>query len=229
MSIPRTEPELVIWLNHFAQTLNAHGARLGFTPAEIATVSKDAAMLDYLISDLLPTYKSGLDARYAYKNLIKDGPLGETGGDPPPLPRFNDPPDTVLPGVMPRLRQTIQRIRTAPAYTDDIGNEFGITGTERTSHEATTTKPTAKAIAESGHQVRIDFTKQRFDGVLIESRRLGETAWTLLGTDNYSPYLDSRPPVTANQPETREYRLRYLSHDEAVGDWSDIISATTRA
>lgn len=35
------------------------------------------------------------------------------------------------------------------------------------------------------------------------------------------------PPLTPGGSETREYRLRYLDRDEAVGDYSDIISATT--
>jgi hypothetical protein len=49
----------------------------------------------------------------------------------------------------------------------------------------------------------------------------------MLTTGNYSPYLDARPPATAGQPEIREYRLRHILRDEEVGEWSDIISATT--
>jgi hypothetical protein len=75
--------------------------------------------------------------------------------------------------------------------------------------------------------VRIEFVKGAFDGVVIEGRRKEETQWTMLGTDNYSPYLDTRPPRIAGESEVREYRLRYLLKDEPVGDWSDIISTST--
>jgi len=64
--------------------------------------------------------------------------------------------------------------------------------------------------------------------VLIESRRTGETGWTSLGIDSYSPYIDTRPLLEEGKPEVREYRLRYVLRDEPVSDWSDIISATAR-
>ena len=32
----------------------------------------------------------------------------------------------------------------------------------------------------------------------------------------------------ASEVETREYYLRYVLRDEAVGEWSDIVSATTK-
>ncbi|MBD0370055.1 MAG: hypothetical protein ICV60_04420 [Pyrinomonadaceae bacterium] len=116
----------------------------------------------------------------------------------------------------------------APGYTESIGNDLGITGADSDGPSLPENdKPEAKAIALPNSQVRIEFVKRNFDGVLIESRRTGEMEWAQLGTDNYSPYLDSRPPRTQGQPEVREYRLRYLSRDEAVGQWSDIISVTT--
>src|SRR5437660_507114 len=84
----------------------------------------------------------------------------------------------------------------------------------------------AAALAFS--EVRIDFSKGGSDGVQVECRRAGETGWQPLGTDNYSPFVDMRPPMEAGKPEVREYRLRYVLHDEPFGEWSDIVSATTK-
>jgi hypothetical protein len=42
-----------------------------------------------------------------------------------------------------------------------------------------------------------------------------------------SPFVDARPPLAAGQPEMRRYRLRYVDHDEPVGDYSDVIVVTT--
>lgn len=229
MAIPRSEPEFAIWLKNFTQNFAVHGPALGFTAAEIAAVQADAAMLDYLITDLIPTYKSGLDARYSYKNLIKDGPVGAPGGGPPPTPALGAAPATVAPGVLPRLRQLIQRIRYAPGYTEDIGKDLGIADEKDGGNlvDIDTAKPTAKATALPGHIVRIEFNKQRFDGVWIESRRKGDADWLPLGVDLYSPYMDTRPPVQPGTPEVREYRLRFYDNDAPVGEWSDIISVTT--
>lgn len=228
MAIPRSEPELLIWLKNFAQAFSTHGPALGFTAAEVAAVQADAAMLDYLVADLIPRHKSALDARYSYKNLIKNGPAGSPGGDPPPDPPKGTAPATVAPGVMPRLRQLVQRIRYAPGYTKDIGDELGMTGDDGGNVvDPDTAKPTAKATVLTGSQVRIEFDKRRFDGVWIESRRKGDADWTPLGVDLFSPYMDTRPPAQAGTPEVREYRLRYYDKDAPVGEWSDIISVTT--
>lgn len=228
MSIPRTEPELVIWFKNFSNSFAKHAVALGFTAADAAAVHSDAAMLEYLISDLIPAHKQGLDARYSYKNLIKDGPAGKDGGDPPLAVTVATAPTTVAPGVMPRLRNLVNRIRLAPGYTEDIGKDLGIADEGSPSApDGSTAKPTVKAIAETGGHVRIAFSKGGFEGVWIEGRRKGETDWAFLGIDLHSPYTDTRPPAQANTPEVREYRLRYYDNDQPTGDWSDIVSVVT--
>ncbi|HEX8652816.1 MAG TPA: hypothetical protein VF708_18515 [Pyrinomonadaceae bacterium] len=229
MAFPRGDSDLMVWLNNFAEKFSTHAATLGFTPAEVTAVQDDAAMLQYLIGDLLPGFKAAMQARTAYKDLIVNGPIGRKGGDIPPPPTTAAPPTLVEPGIIPRLRKIIQRIQVAPAYTQAIGEDLDITETQGNSSlvDTTSAKPTAKAIALPKSEVRIEFSKGGLDGVLIESRRKGEGDWINLATDHFSPYLDTRPPVAAGTPEVREYRLRYLKRDEPVGEWSDIISATT--
>jgi hypothetical protein len=229
MAIPRTDNELMVWLNNFASSFASHAAALGFNDAEVAQVRADAAMLNYLIGDLVPAYKAALATRTAYKTLIMSGPVGAPGGDPPPDPSVAAPPATVPPGVVPRLRRLVQRIQVAPGYTDAVGSELGITNGDSAGAGApdAAAKPKARAAALSGSRVRVEFNKAGFDGVQVESRRAGEAGWQRLGTDNYSPYVDERPPVEAGKPEVREYRLRFVSRDEPVGEWSDIISVST--
>jgi hypothetical protein len=229
MGFPRTDPELVIWLNNFATIFEERAGELGFTAPEAVAVLNDAAMLNYLVGDVLPTYKAALQSRAAYKSLIKDGPIGEMGGALPPTPTVGTAPTLVAPGIVPRLRALIQRIQLAPGYNQSLGLALGIVSPDGggTSAPSGPPKPTAKAAAQPGSQVRIDFVKGGFSGVLIEGRRAGEDQWTPLGTDNFSPYVDTRPPATPNRAEVREYRLRYLDRDEPVGDYSDIISAST--
>jgi hypothetical protein len=228
MSIPKAEADLVIWLNNFSQAFATHGPALGFSDAEVAAVEADAAMLAYLVSDLIPALKSSLDANYSYKNLIKNGPAGAAGGGPPSTHAPGAAPATVAPGILPRIRQLVQRIRNTPGYTEVVGRNLGITGVDAgETPDTTLVKPTARAIALPGSQVRIEFNKRGFDGVYIESRRKGDTAWTPLGIDLYSPFMDTRAPAQADAPEAREYRLRYYDNDAPTGEWSDIITAIT--
>jgi hypothetical protein len=229
MGFPRTDPELAIWLNNFTTVFEAHATSLGFTAADVNALSADTAMFNYLVGDVLPTYKAALQSRTAYKSLIKDGPLGEPGGPPPPAPTVGGAPAAVAPGIVPRLRTLIQRIQLAPGYNQAVGLELGIAtpGDGGASAPAAPPKPTAKAVALPNSQIQIDFVKGAFTGVLIEGRRTGDTEWAPLGTDNFSPYVDTRPPLTPGRAEVREYRLRYLDRDEPAGDFSDIISAST--
>jgi len=69
--------------------------------------------------------------------------------------------------------------------------------------------------------------KGRHSGVVIQGKRAGESDWSDLGKDNYSPYVDGRPPLTAGTSETRQYRMRYLDKDNEVGEWSDVVSVVT--
>jgi hypothetical protein len=63
--------------------------------------------------------------------------------------------------------------------------------------------------------------------VLVESQRANEVAWTNLGTDRFSPFVDTREPLAAGAPEVRRYRLRYLEGDDAVGAYSPTVTVTT--
>lgn len=227
MAIPRTDTELALWLTNFSTSFEAHAASLGFTEAEVNSVKADAAMLNYLLGDLLPTYKSALQARTSYKHIVLTGPLGRPGASLPPPPSTGPAPTAVPPGIVPRLRNLVQRIQLAPAYNEVIGLSLGLTtpeGSPSAPHSAP--KPTLKAHANGPAAVYIDFTKEKFDGVFVESRRAGDSEWQSLGVDSYSPYLDDRPPAEAGKPEVRQYRARYILRDQATGEWSDIVTAT---
>lgn len=228
MPIPRTDNELMVWLNNFSTSFASHATALGFTTAEVSSVGADAAMLSYLVGDLVPTYKSALKSRSTYKDLIVSGPVGRPGGPPPPAPATGTTPATVPPGILPRLRNLVQRIQLAPGYNETIGIDLGITGTGGAGPSAPTSsqKPSLKARSNGPGSVQVDFTKEKFDGVVIESRRAGEDGWKSLGLDSYSPYIDDRPSLEAGKPEQREYRARYLLRDQATGEWSDIVTTT---
>jgi hypothetical protein len=67
-------------------------------------------------------------------------------------------------------------------------------------------KPTGTATAQGRFQTLIEWVKGRFDGVDIETQREGESTWTYLAFDSFSPYLDTQPPAVAGKPEVRPYR-----------------------
>lgn len=71
MRLPRTDTELALWLTNFSTSFAVHAAALGFTEADVSAVNADAAMLNYAVGELLPTYKSAFQARTSFKNLLR--------------------------------------------------------------------------------------------------------------------------------------------------------------
>ena len=88
-------------------------------------------------------------------------------------------------------------------------------------------KPKVKLAALTNSVVRINWKKGKAQGIAVESQYAGETKWTEIGRDFYSPFIDARHPLEAGKPELRYYRFRYLMHDKYVGIESDIYSITT--
>lgn len=228
MNFPRQEAELIVWFNNFAANLATHAPALGFDESVVEGVRRDAAALKYTVGNLVPAYQTALQARTAYKKLLLNGPAGREPLELPAAPPVAAPPEAVPPGILPRTRRLIARIKAADAYTESIGRSLGIVRSAATAAalSAAAPRPSAKATPLPGGEVRVEFGRAGFDGVLVEGRRGGEAGWERLGVDSYSPYTDARPPLTPGQPEVRQYRLRFVKRDDPVGDWSDIVSVT---
>jgi hypothetical protein len=137
------------------------------------------------------------------------------------------PPTVVAPGLIRRTRDLVLRIKAHPNYTEVIGEDLGIIGSEQVAPGLV--KPDGKAEPLPNHEVRISFVKSGHDGVDVESQRASEQTWTYLAFDGFSPYIDNRPPLVPDQPEERRYRLRYRDNDLPVGEYSDVYVVTTGA
>lgn len=225
--LPTFEADQITWMTNFAAKLTVHAATVSVTAAELASVQADAAFLAYLQRDLLPLYRAKAQEVTAYKELIRNGPLGAPAGTLPAVPAPPKVPAAVLPGVMARLGSLVQRIKNAPGYNQAIGADLGILPPGPRPLASDEIKPVFMATAMPGGQVRLDWIKGRLDGVRVESQRGAETDWTRLDDDRYSPYTDTRPPLQPGQAETRSYRLRYLKKDELVGSLSDVAIVRT--
>ena len=175
------------------------------------------------MKQFLPAATTAAGQFAAFKKLMADGGAGN--GAVPGFPVLPAPPAAVMPGIVKRLRALVKRIKSAEGYTVAIGRDLRIIAPVAAT-PTVAPKPKFKAVAQPNSMVRLAWTKGKFSGVVVESRRHGGN-WEEIGRDNFSPYDDTRPPLTAGQPEVREYRLRYLQKDQPVGDYSDTITVTT--
>ena len=91
----------------------------------------------------------------------------------------------------------------------------------KTPPDTDTSKAQITGIVSMPDQVRIDWVKSIFDGVVIYGSYDGQN-FLRLDKDNRSPYEDIRKNRTNNVPETRYYKVRFLLKDKEVGMESDV-------
>lgn len=223
--LPTADNDLLVWFNNFQLKFPTYAPNLGFTTSEAAALADDYNMLVFVVN-ASEAIRNESQARTSYKNVLRDGPVGTTQPALPTVPPLAPPATIVAPGIIPRLRATVQRIKAHPSYTETIGADLGVIATTAQA-PSTPAKPSVTAKAEPASTVRINWTKAGYDGVLVEGQRAGETVWTLLATDTQSPYVDTRTPLQPGAPELRRYRLRYIKNDEPVGSYSDEMTVTT--
>jgi len=223
--LPSREDALLPWFNNFNAKLPGYAATLDLSPGDLATVAADSAMVAFAVNGVA-IFKAEQKEWIDFKDLELYGPLGEPTPGLPGVPTLT-PPAVVAPGILRRTRDLVLRIKAHPDYTAVIGEDLGVIGAEPGG--ADEIKPTGKAQALPNSEVRISFVKAGHDGVDIESQRGGESTWTYLAFDGYSPYVETRPPLVPGQPEERRYRLRYRDGDVPVGDYSDVFVVTVGA
>lgn len=161
--LPRTEGELIIWLENFIVKIGTHGATLGLDPATISEL-QDAAQAIIDDINLTTQKKEQWKAQVETKNTTKTEKL-ET------------------------ITSKVNQFKEEETYTPTIGDDLGVEGTED-DFDQLTYKPTLTV--QNIQQGRLlKFSKSKTHGAHLYRRNKGEGSWTFLALDTHSPYLDS--------------------------------------
>ena len=217
----------VNWLDNLAVKLPTYGPTLGVIAGDVTAAVNDAKYAKYVLGTWLTAVRnfspSTTDA--------VDDVLTGAGTSVMVLPTFTAPAlpagvTATLPGTLTRLFALIAKMKLNAAYTEAIGTDLGIVGSE----DDPSTHPVPKFILEmlqgSACQcVRLKFFKYLHMGVYIESRR-GVGPWEFLAIDTEAPYDDDRPLLVAGTPEVREYRMRFWDKGTPNGDWTPVQKVT---
>jgi hypothetical protein len=216
--LPADEPGKGAWLNNLNAKLPSYSAALGLTAADTASVTADAAFFTYCLNSV------GQVAAYsqqwtAYKNAARNG-TGASLGSAPTAPSLGVAPAAVAPNIFGRATALVARIKTAPGYTDSIGQALQIIGADQTV-DVNSMKPIITADLDAG-QVDIGWTKQGMDGIEIQVDR--GTGFVFLAIDTIPGYTDTAPMPAAGQSALWKYKAIYRQGDDRVGQWSDVVS-----
>lgn len=213
--LPRTDSDRVVWLNNFANKFAVIAAQLNLT-ADVESVNNDAAVFEYIVNRV-ESYNSTKQRLVGFKKLLRDGPaLKELSMLS--IPAEPTPPAKLVGGIFPRIARLVQLIKHSTNYTEFLGKELGIIGSEMMIDEKRM-KPNLKLSIKGGRNVEIQWTKGNADALHIETDK--GNGWRFMAVDTVPPYTDPTPITT---PATWTYRAIYLVDDERVGLWSDMVS-----
>lgn len=217
----------VNWTDNLAVKLPLYGTTLGLTAPEVTAMENDAKWVKYVLG----TWLTGVRAYAVATTDAVDEALSGVGAAHMVLPTFTAPAPpagvTAPPAdALPRIFNMVARMKLAAGYTDAIGADLAIVGSE---DGAVKPAPKFSSTLKQGagcQCVSFAFSKYGHMGVHIESRRGAAGVWEFLAVDTESPYMDERPLLVAGQPEVREYRMRFWDKGTANGDWTDVASVT---
>lgn len=190
--IPVANTDFLGWEQRFATKLADLAAELGLNATQVATVV-----------DLIATHQVQFNEAYQAKATAK----GKVAAMQQGRVRTER-----------AIRNVVRAIKASPNYTESIGKGMAIIGPEDSSEIKA---PVLRIKMSAGIPI-ISYRKGKTDGILLQSRRSGETEFTFLAVDSQSPYADKRPNLVAGTPEAREYRACYLKGDQPVGQYSQV-------
>ena len=178
--IPHSRGPYRDWLQNLNDKIATNGVTLGLAPGVITGIQGTCAAQIARIDALTPaeTTLQGLQKAEADGHVLTDATLREAIGD----------------------------WKRLPGWTNQIASELQAAHSI-TPMTPTTYKPEFKVSIVAG-EIRLDWKKKGADGVAVYARVAGQNAWTRIGTDTSSPYIDGRPLAQAGVSETREYMLR---------------------
>jgi len=191
--IPLRNTDFVGWEQRFATKVAAHAATLGLNAGQVATVVDKIATHQVQFAEAESAKKTA-------RSKVSAMQRGRVS-------------------TVRAIRSLVKAIKASPAYNESIGKEMSIIGPEDSGEM---TAPVLR-IAMSGGIPIIGYRKGRMDGILLQSRRSGETEFTFLAVDTQSPYPDTRPNQVAGTPEAREYMAWYMKGDQQVGEPSAVV------
>lgn len=227
------------WHLNYAAKLQQHATTLDLSTDEVDDAVADNLTLAYALGDWINRVREFGPACTAAIERLCSGTGGATfvfttysAATPPTLPAGAAP---VTAGALDRTFDLVQVIKRKAGYTEDIGLEMGIVGSEDTTlgsnssgsgnGAAATPRIRVSAVQGAGQEnARIKFFKDGHTGIWLECRRNG--TWETLGFTDSSPFIDSRPLLVAGQAEVREYRARFWDAGQPNGEWCDVAKVT---
>ncbi len=213
----------VTWLGNFKNKLPGYATPLGLAAGVVTAAEADCDWVSYVLGTWLPAIRAFAEAG---TDAATEAQTGD-GAALMSLPTFTPPAGGVPTntGALTRIFDLVQTIKNAAGYTEAIGSDLGVIGSEKSAPDFATFGPVLKITrAPAGITVGWGWQgKQAFlDIIEIQVDRGGGAGWQLLAFDTTPGYNDTEPiPAT---PVKWQYRAIYRVGDQRVGQWSAAVA-----
>jgi len=201
---PNREGDQTLWFANILAKIAGYYAGLDISVARQAKLTLTLNWLIWTWQTYITARRSDGPAATAWRNNLATGTPDPAVSPLPPVPAALTPPaGTPYFGMLTWLFEEIARWKTAEGYSDTIGQDLGVIGPSASPHL------NPPALTEDGvaqNSVSLGFILHEHDGVLIDSMRQGDAAFSPLSTDTNAPYVDNRAVKVPGQPEWRDYR-----------------------
>lgn len=216
---PRTEAEINVFMQNLVVKLPALQPTLDLTALDITLLQESAANFNYLVN----IAQTVSDTKEAFTDFKQEVFYGELYSEPvPPTFPVITPPETVSGGIVPWLKGLLKRIKAAPGYTEQIGEELGLIVDDPAALVPGDITPELTLISLDNGDIEIKFKKFGLPAIRVDWRRKGETDWNLAGVYTSSPAIHSHPSDPPGDAESREYRGVLMQKNTPVSKFSDI-------
>ncbi|HEY0029974.1 MAG TPA: hypothetical protein VGC65_04395 [Bacteroidia bacterium] len=220
--LPNGDSGRVTWFGNAKIKLPGYQTVLGLTAGEITQFQKDADAFIYTVS-LLDTIKQSHQNTTAYKNMLKDS-NGQALGAFPAVPAIPSPPATVTGGVFDRVRALMQRIKTAPGYTEAIGQDLNIIAPKNVI-DVSAISPELKGKLDVGRP-HLKWQKGIADSTDLYADYNDGNGFHLIGRFTRREFIDSTPIVAGKVADEFRYKAMFVIDDEQVGLMSQVFTIT---
>lgn len=218
---PAAISDRIPWHANFNTQCAASGTTHGLIAAQVTQIAADnttvAGSINY--AEQVVAFAQAVTE---WRNLLLSGPNGTALPPAPTVPGAFTYALGALASIEFRTRQYAALIKASVGYTAEIGELYGIIAPE----VVTPTTPSLQAFALTASQVRLAISKAGYDVLAVDSKR-GTGGWEQIGISQTAEYIDARAPLTAGQPEQREYRVQGMASNARVGALSAVVSAVT--
>lgn len=199
--IPDGAQNLVTWTTNYLAEIDAIATRIGWPAAQVTALKARLTALKDAAQAVLDK-QNELDVATGQLEMTKDTEV-------------------------PEIRRDTNNLKSTRGFTDGDGRTLNVL-TASGEFDPDTYKPPLSAVSMPG-RVELTGKKVGVDALNLYSRIKGQSAFTLIAAKRVRfPFDDTTPPVTAGQPEEREYQAIGVMGDDEVGQPSDIVSAIFR-